>query len=101
VTQRAGVANGHQVGAGACFLDMDADGDLDLYVANYVDFTYEKHRIRHFSGYPAYVGPNYYRPTPDTLLPQQFRRKHSPMSAPVRVWRPTRARDGYGLRRLR
>ena len=67
VTARAGVANGDKVGAGACFLDMDGDGDLDLYVANYVDFTYENHRTARFSGFPAYVGPMDYDPTPDTL----------------------------------
>ena len=67
VTEKAGVANGDQVGAGACFLDIDKDGDLDLYVANYVDFTYENHQIVRFNGYPAYVGPMNYHPTPDTL----------------------------------
>ena len=66
-TAKAGVANGHQVGAGTCFLDMDADGDLDLYVSNYVDFTYENHQIRRYSGHPGYAGPLNYRPTPDTL----------------------------------
>ncbi|MHC4324015.1 MAG: FG-GAP repeat domain-containing protein, partial [Planctomycetota bacterium] len=67
VTEKAGVSNGRQVGAGACFLDIDKDSDLDLYVANYVDFTYENHQIVRFNGYPAYVGPMNYHPTPDTL----------------------------------
>jgi len=67
VTEKAGVSNDDQVGAGACFLDIDKDGDLDLYVANYVNFTYENHQIVRFNGYPAYVGPMNYRPTPDTL----------------------------------
>ncbi len=68
VTQQAGVGNGDQVGAGACFLDMDADGDLDLYASNYVKFTLQNHHIVHFNGYPAYVGPLDYAPTADTLF---------------------------------
>ncbi|MHC4517449.1 MAG: FG-GAP repeat domain-containing protein, partial [Planctomycetota bacterium] len=67
VTRQARVANGHKVGAGACFLDIDADGDLDLYVANYVNFTYDNHQIARFNGFPAYVGPLNYEGTPDTL----------------------------------
>ncbi len=67
VTEKSGVSNGRKVGAGACFLDIDKDGDLDLYVANYVNFTYENHQIVRFNGYPAYVGPMNYYPTSDTL----------------------------------
>ena len=67
VTRHAGVANGNQVGAGASFLDIDADGDLDLYASNYVDFTFENHRAVRFNGHPAYVGPMDYHPTSDTL----------------------------------
>jgi len=67
VTRKTRTANGHMVGAGACFLDMDKDGDLDLYVANYVDFTYENHQICRFNGFPSYVGPMNYHPTSDTL----------------------------------
>ena len=67
VTVQAGVANGDKVGAGACFLDIDVDGDLDLYAANYVDFTYENHVSKTVDGYHWYAGPRAYQPVPDTL----------------------------------
>ncbi len=67
VTAKAGVALGPHLGAGACFLDMDGDGDLDLFAARYVDFTYENHRIARFNGHPAYVGPMDYQPTASNL----------------------------------
>jgi len=67
VTGQAGVGNGVQVGAGTCFLDADRDGDLDLYVANYIDFTYDNHRNAQLNGFPVYAGPMDYAPTPDTF----------------------------------
>jgi hypothetical protein len=67
VTRAAGVVVGNHVGAGTCFLDMDGDGDLDLFVANYVGFTFENHQISHMSGFPAYVGPLHYPPTANII----------------------------------
>ncbi len=67
VTQLAGVADGNQVGAGVAFLDMDGDGDLDLYVANYVDFHYETYQPRVVEGLHVYPSPLEFAPLPHTL----------------------------------
>jgi hypothetical protein len=68
VTKKAGVDDGSEVGAGACFLDMDKDGDLDLYVSRYIEFSYEKHVVgRAPDGSPLYVGPRSYAFTADSL----------------------------------
>jgi enediyne biosynthesis protein E4 len=57
VTEWAGVSGSGELGAGACFMDANADGLLDLYVGNYVQQPVEANIKRTTDGYPSYPGP--------------------------------------------
>ena len=53
----------------ASFADLDRDGWLDLYVANYVDFALAVHKpCRSYTGAPDYCSPLAYGAVPDRLL---------------------------------
>jgi hypothetical protein len=67
VTEKAGLGGTDDVGAGACFLDMDNDGHLDLYVSNYILFSYEKNVVFMRGPTKTYASPTAYRYPADSL----------------------------------
>ena len=70
VTARAGTGlDDPRWSTSATFSDYDADGDLDLFVANYVDFTVAGSKTCSGpSGVRDYCGPLQFRPVPDRIF---------------------------------
>jgi hypothetical protein len=70
VTARAGEGlDDPRWSTSAAFSDYDADGDLDLFVANYVDFTVSGAKLcSDPTGVRDYCGPLQFRPVPDRLF---------------------------------
>ena len=69
VTEATGTRAGgaEKVGAGAAFLDADGDGLLDLFVANYLAFSYDKHVTARRRGVTVYAAPECFPPLPGAL----------------------------------
>ena len=60
VTERAGVSNPGMFGAGAAWFDYDRDGKLDLFVANYAEFSFHGPQHCSYQGQPAYCAQTEY-----------------------------------------
>jgi hypothetical protein len=78
----------------ASFSDYDADGDLDLFVVNYVDFTVAGSKVCSDPvGSRDYCGPLQFRPVPDRLFRNDGHGRFTDVSEPSGI---TRA-NGSGL----
>jgi enediyne biosynthesis protein E4 len=68
VTATAGVVGNGRWGASATFFDYDRDGFLDLYVANYVDYSVaDTRKCYNFTSARDYCAPVAFRPVPGIL----------------------------------
>ncbi|MBL36791.1 MAG: hypothetical protein CMP07_00100 [Xanthomonadales bacterium] len=68
VTERSGTGDARW-STSASVADLDGDGLLDLYVANYVNFRFENHKTcRTPGGRPNYCGPQSYQGEPDSMF---------------------------------
>ncbi len=67
-TQEMGLVMPDHFGAGCAFLDIEGDGDLDLYIGSYVEFSYDKHVVRTIGQYRFHPGPTDYPPGRDWLF---------------------------------
>ena len=69
-TANAGLSGSAPWTAGSAFADYDRDGDLDLFVAGYVNFSLDNHRFcgDQNAGVRSYCHPGVYEPEPDRLF---------------------------------
>lgn len=101
VTAKAGLpVTGRRWGSGCAFLDYDLDGNLDLFVANYVDFDVKRAPQRGetpycvWKGVPVYCGPRGLPGPSNVLYRNQGDGRFVDVSMPAGILNPS---GYYGL----
>ena len=95
VTDKAGVGGGNKWSAGCAFLDYDSDGDLDLYVVNFVSFDLEVEKDRKYliKGITVYAAPEEFDGLSDTLYRNNGDKTFTDVTRKAGTFNP----DGKGL----
>ena len=81
VTRDSGIDNQGRWSTGAAWFDYDADGDLDLFVVNYVAWNPATERECVVAGKPDFCHPRFYEPQPNALFRNEGKGKFTDVSA--------------------
>jgi enediyne biosynthesis protein E4 len=94
VTAKAGAGGSGRWSSSCAFGDIDNDGDADLFVTNYVDFTVENNKYCAAGGdIRVYCHPNVYKSLPDILYRNNGDGTFADISKEAGIYRT----DGNGL----
>jgi hypothetical protein len=94
VTAKAGVGGNGLWSSSCAFADIDNDGDVDLYVTNYVDFSIKNNKYcSAMQNIRTYCHPNVYQPAPDILYRNNGDGTFTDITKEAGVYRT----DGNGL----